>query len=481
MISLRSEVHNLPPEQSNLTHLFPKPKPQLLTMAPLILEPIDPAIRTDQIESEECLFTYYYIPSRIPPSIQPDPSRFATTKSIFPYPSDPRPPTPERGQLVTFIPGGNGHGRQYFPLMLYLSEVLPGYTYATYDRRQMSLSQPISLSPKVPGVKRKFSHPQQARDTLAIIQALNFDTSIIFGSSLGGIIAYQLALDHPSAVTSLIIHEAPTFSLLPDASKIYDGFRGMHEDFEDGKDVARAWRRFNKFFIGLGDDKDKKEKEVEGMREVSSPEVENEVNFWENEFLSAFWTPDLRRLRGLAAPKNSRKGSVFGSEVFEGLIVEGRDGNPSIVVGGANPKRVGGKVVIMRGERSGEAFYARACVEQAEVLGMGNGITGPRDGVMIVPGHHQGFEAEVEAFAPVFLDVLSGFELAEEEEDDEEEKEEVIPEPEIVKVLSVETSQEYENPPQFEVNEKCEKLGKREKLEKKSLQWTSRMSRLFVA
>ncbi|KAH6684718.1 acetyltransferase/esterase, partial [Halenospora varia] len=280
------------------------------------------------------------------------------------------------GQLVTFIPGGNGHGRQYFPLMLYLSEVLPGYTYATYDRRQMSLSQPISPSPKVPGVKRKFSHPQQARDTLAIIQALNFDTSIIFGSSLGGIIAYQLALDHPSAVTSLIIHEAPTFSLLPDASKIYDGFRGMHEDFEDGKDVARAWRRFNKFFIGLGDDKDKKEKEVEGMREVSSPEVENEVNFWENEFLSAFWTPDLRRLRGLAAPKNSRKGSV----------------------------------VIMRGERSGEAFYARACVEQAEVLGMGNGITGPRDGVMMVPGHHQGFEAEVEAFAPVFMDVLSGFE-----------------------------------------------------------------------
>lgn len=66
-------------------------------------------------------------------------------------------------------------------------------------------------------VDRILSPIQQARDVAAIIEALGYAKSIVFGSSLGGIIAFQFAIDFAEMVDHLICHEAPTFSLLPDA------------------------------------------------------------------------------------------------------------------------------------------------------------------------------------------------------------------------------------------------------------------------
>jgi pimeloyl-ACP methyl ester carboxylesterase len=244
------------------------------------------------------------------------------------------------GPLIVFIPGGNGHGRQFNALMAALSAQ---YTCATFDRRQMSASQVK--------VNKILSPPQQARDALAVIKALGFEKAIVFGSSLGGIIAFQLAIDYSEVVDHLICHEAPTSLLLPNASELWEWLLSLYEIYKTSGTSA-AFVEFEKKFIGFGED---------GVPATTSPEPENGVNFWENEFLIAgTYVPDLRRLV-------ERKVSVG----------------------------------LMTAIRSRDAFYARTTLEQEKILGCLRAA---------VPGHHQGFEVETAEFAPAMLEMLGELE-----------------------------------------------------------------------
>lgn len=108
------------------------------------------------------------------------------------------------GPLITFVPGGNGHGRQYFPIMKALRDK---FTCVTFDRRQMSAS--------TVKVNKRLNPAQQARDIRAVVRVMGYEKSIIFGSSSGGLFSFQFAHDYPEMVDHLISHEAPTFSLLP--------------------------------------------------------------------------------------------------------------------------------------------------------------------------------------------------------------------------------------------------------------------------
>jgi pimeloyl-ACP methyl ester carboxylesterase len=239
------------------------------------------------------------------------------------------------GPLITFIPGGNGHGRQYNNMISLFSDK---YTCMTFDRRQMSAS-------KVK-VNKLFSHTQAARDVKAIIQAMGFEKSIIFGNSLGGIIGFQFAIDFPKMVDHLISHEAPTFGLLPNASALHDFSRDMYETSRTS--IPAAAEKFSTILIGYDD---------EGVPATTSPEPENQINFWQNETLPmSLYTPDLRR------------------------IVEN-----------------GTSVGLMFGERSRDALYVQTTVEQEKILGCLR---------MRVPGHHQGFEVETELFAPKFAEMI---------------------------------------------------------------------------
>jgi pimeloyl-ACP methyl ester carboxylesterase len=240
------------------------------------------------------------------------------------------------GPLITFIPGGNGHGRQFHPIIAALSDK---YTCVTFDRRQMSASQ-VALP-------KKLNPPQQARDVRAIIQALGFDKSIIFGSSSGGIFAFQFAHDFPDMVDHLIAHEAPTIMLLPDASELVEWFLHLMEVYET-KGLPQTAAEFSSRLIGYAD---------EGVPMVAPPYPRNPQNFWENEFpIQLGYTPNFWRLR-------------------------------------ENKTSIG----VMRGVRCKDAFFARATEEQAKILDC------PR---FVVPGHHQGFEAETKEFVPHFLAAL---------------------------------------------------------------------------
>ncbi|KAF8862146.1 acetyltransferase/esterase [Acephala macrosclerotiorum] len=244
------------------------------------------------------------------------------------------------GPLITFIPGGNGHGRQYNAIMALMSE---SFTCVTFDRRQMSGSQVEK--------KKPLSHPQQARDVAAVIKAMGFSKSIIFGSSLGGVIAFQFGIDFPDMVDRLISHEAPTASLIPGSTELYDKLY-LCETLYRKVGIEAAQKEFRKMFIGYDD---------VGVPPTGGAEPENEINFWENEFWTAsIYTPDLRKL-----------------------------------------VRSGTSVAVMAGERSRDAWFSLATIEQADWLDCER---------VLVPGHHQGFEAETEAFLPHFLSLLDRME-----------------------------------------------------------------------
>lgn len=240
------------------------------------------------------------------------------------------------GPLLTFIPGGNGHGRQYNDIMSLLSDT---YTCVTFDRRQMSAS--------TCKVNKTLSFFQQARDVAAVIKAMSFEKSVIFGSSLGGIISFQFAIDFPEMVDHLIAHEAPTSSLLPDATKMQEFLFPCYELYLSSGLEAAA-KTFDATFVGYDD---------EGVPPTHAPEPHNPINFWQNEFFPAtFYTPDLRKI-----------------------------------------VRNGTSVAVIAGKRSRDAWYARTTIEQADILGCAR---------IVAPGHHQGFEVEPREFYPVFLKLL---------------------------------------------------------------------------
>ncbi len=241
-----------------------------------------------------------------------------------------------QGPLLMFIPGGNGHGRQFNAMMAALSD---RFTCATFDRRQMSASQVK--------VNKKLSPPQQARDIRAIILAMGFDRVILFGSSSGGIFAFQFAHDFPGMVDHLISHEAPTISILPDASEMFEWFLHLLEVHET-RGLEQVASEFGERLIGYKD---------EGIPKTVPPEPENPKNFWENEFpVLLGYLPNLWRLK-------------------------------------ENKISIG----VMRGVRCKDAFFARAPEEQAKIL---------ECPIFVVPGHHGGFEVETEMFVPRFLEML---------------------------------------------------------------------------
>ncbi|KAK5654763.1 hypothetical protein OQA88_7088 [Cercophora sp. LCS_1] len=241
-----------------------------------------------------------------------------------------------QGPLLVFIPGGNGHGRQFNAMIAALSD---RFTCVTFDRRQMSGSQVK--------VNKKCSPPQQARDIRAIILAMGFDKAILFGSSSGGIFAFQFAHDFPDMVDHLISHEAGTIMILPDASELFEWFLHLLKVYESqGLETVAA--EFEERLIGYKD---------EGIPKTVPPEPENPRNFWENEFPTLLsYLPNLWRLK-------------------------------------ENKTSIG----VMRGVRCKDAFFARAPQEQARILGCP---------IFVMPGHHGGFEVETEAFVPRFLEML---------------------------------------------------------------------------
>lgn len=133
------------------------------------------------------------------------------------------------GPLLILIQGGGGTGEGF-------NAAFPGlckhYKVATYDRRgngQSTVANPRILNPM-----------ESARDIVAIIKALNYTGASLFGTSSGGIFALQLAQSYPEYVTSLVLHEVPIVSILPEESikRVDSGYAVYDTYMANGAEAA---------------------------------------------------------------------------------------------------------------------------------------------------------------------------------------------------------------------------------------------------
>ncbi|MGW7533726.1 alpha/beta fold hydrolase [Amycolatopsis sp. NPDC054798] len=241
-----------------------------------------------------------------------------------------------------------------------LVSLFPERTVVTYDPRG------IGRSTRSDGETE--NRPEvQAGDVHAVIQALGVGPVDLFGSSGGAVTALALVAGYPGDVVTLVAHEPPCISGLPDREAAGRACDGVTERY---------------FERGFG----------YGMAEFIA------MSSWVGEFTEEFFARAVVEpgAFGMSAEDDGRRDDPLLSGRSRAVI----DYVPD--VGGVRDS--GARVVIGVGEETGDTFTARTARGVARVLGVG---------VVMFPSHHAGFlggehgyAGEPEAFAVRLREVL---------------------------------------------------------------------------
>ena len=107
------------------------------------------------------------------------------------------------GQPLVMIHGGLGGGEGCAQMMEHHAEILSGqFQVISYDRRAAGRSEtPVD----------GYSIPNYAQDLHSLLQHLGVSRAHVLGSSAGGPIALQFALDHPEMTLSLLLINTMTY------------------------------------------------------------------------------------------------------------------------------------------------------------------------------------------------------------------------------------------------------------------------------
>jgi len=128
------------------------------------------------------------------------------------------------GPILLLIPGASGTGESFRPLV---SRLISRYQVVIYDRRGFSRS---SLDGS-----QDYEHrlDTDADDVRRLLEYLTDHSAIVFGSSSGAIVALEVMSRSPEQVQTVVAHEPPIVSLLPDAARwltFLDGVpQAMHQ------------------------------------------------------------------------------------------------------------------------------------------------------------------------------------------------------------------------------------------------------------
>ena len=241
-----------------------------------------------------------------------------------------------------------------------LASYFPDRTVITYDPRGLGRSTRkdgrIDNSPTV-----------QADDVHAVIGALGAGPVDMFASSGGAVTALALVTAHPSDVITLVAHEPPLVSVLPDAEAAQRALEGVRKAYDaNGRGAGMA------AFIAM--------------------------TSWQGEFSDDYFArpaPDPAQF-GLPAEDDGSRDDPLLSDRSSAVAAYRPD--PEALA--AAPTRI----VIAVGEESAGVFTGRTSVAMARLLG--------RDAT-VFPSHHGGFHGgesgyagQPEAFARRLRDVL---------------------------------------------------------------------------
>lgn len=238
--------------------------------------------------------------------------------------------------------------------------LLEDRTVVTYDPRGLGRS-----IRKDGGVTNE---PQtQAEDVHAIIEALGAGPVDLFGSSGGAVTALALVTAHPDDVATLVAHEPPIDSVLPDAEAVHRARIAYTQAYED-----EGW--------GAG---------MAGFIAMTS---------WEGEVTDDFLAQPLPDPSAFGMPTEddgTRGDPLLSDRSWAVCLYE-----PDVEALKAAPTRV----VIAVGEESLRVYTGRTSLALAERLGQQ---------ATVFPSHHGGFmdgefgyAGQPEAFASKLLEVL---------------------------------------------------------------------------
>lgn len=131
------------------------------------------------------------------------------------------------GPVLLLVCGGIYDAQGYADLADALAD---RYTVVTYDRRGNSRS-PLT-GPAAP--QRVEEHGDDAYRLLVAVGVTAERPAYVFGNSSGGVIALELAARHPDLVRTVVAHEPPLVTLLPDADAWLAVMREVGEAFRAG-------------------------------------------------------------------------------------------------------------------------------------------------------------------------------------------------------------------------------------------------------
>jgi pimeloyl-ACP methyl ester carboxylesterase len=260
----------------------------------------------------------------------------------------PRPPLLMVGQPMT----AEGFGT--------LASFFPERTVVTYDPRGLGRSvRKDGREDHVPAV--------QAADIHAVIQALGGGPVEMFASSGGAVTALALVTAHPDDVSTLVAHEPPLVTALPDAAAAERAGQAIRDAYQ-----AKGFGAGMAAFIAM--------------------------TSWQGEFTDAYFAlpPADPAQFGLPAEDDGRRDDPLLTE--RSLAVTAF--RPDVDALLAAPTRI----VIGVGEESRDVMTGRAALATAGLLGQE---------AVVFPSHHGGFlggefgyAGQPEAFAKKLREVL---------------------------------------------------------------------------
>ena len=138
------------------------------------------------------------------------------------------------GPVLLFVPGGNGDAGPY----TWVAEALAdGFTTVTYDRRGFSRS-PLEQAPE-----DATRLETDVDDACRLLDHLGASAAHVFGSSSGAIVALDLLTRHPERVRTMVAHEPPSLTVLPDGDRYLGILDDVYQQFRR-EGAGPAFERF---------------------------------------------------------------------------------------------------------------------------------------------------------------------------------------------------------------------------------------------
>ncbi|MFB7950250.1 alpha/beta fold hydrolase, partial [Kitasatospora phosalacinea] len=190
------------------------------------------------------------------------------------------------GPVLVLVAGGHGDAAVTGALAARLAD---RYTVLTYDRRGLSGS-PVAE----PGRTTVAVH---ADDLSRLLSSVTAEPALVFGSSLGALVALEFAVRHPHRAAAVVAHEPAAVQLLsePERASAVRDLLGAEEAFA-AEGVDAALRRFARF-AGI----DPTDREPDAPPRARGPGQARNA-----EFLLRYDVPSLRgHLLDLAALRSS--------------------------------------------------------------------------------------------------------------------------------------------------------------------------------